>query len=340
MALYLYASGAQRQTISVMSHLGICESYQNLPHKPRTNTKRRTRRVSGDEAPPAPPPSTPELKTPTEIYSLPDPSLLAKKIEGLRSIKLSTLRELSSSMRSFSRVSKFWEELENGTCATIFALWKARLEDMNIQDLHAAFNAAPPLSLKDILFHCILRIIVEQGGEKFEKFRKDLDATSPVTPDKIELHQTHLHGLPAWKIDQSTIIGNEDVADAIYTELEVKGLFLIFGRATREDLLASLGTRLWLRHAEKLSHPPLFLFLEHTLFICLLNHHTTDTGPTCIPATSVATTTPATTTPVPTPAPTPAPAFTTATYAAPAASDPRPSGPIVFTCHLCIASLP
>ncbi|KAJ7932234.1 hypothetical protein B0H13DRAFT_1593550 [Mycena leptocephala] len=76
MALYLYASGAQRQTISVMSHLGICESYQNLTHKPRTSTKRRTRRVSGDEAPPAPPP-----------------------------IKLSTpLRELSSSMRSFARV--------------------------------------------------------------------------------------------------------------------------------------------------------------------------------------------------------------------------------------------
>ncbi|KAJ7852464.1 hypothetical protein B0H14DRAFT_3137112 [Mycena olivaceomarginata] len=222
MALYLYASGAQRQTISVMSHLGICESYQNLPHKPRTNTKRRTRRVSGDEAPPAPPPSTPELKTPTEIYSLPDPSLLAKKIEGLRSIKLSTLRELSSSMRK--QILGRTDSQENGTCATIFALWKARLEDMNIQDLHAAFNAAAAAFAQGHPFHCILRIIVEQGGEKFEKFRKDLDATLPVTPDKIELHQTHLHRLPAWKIDQSTIIGNEDVADAIYTELEVKGL--------------------------------------------------------------------------------------------------------------------
>jgi hypothetical protein len=102
MALYLYASGAQRQTISVMSHLGISESYQNLTHKPRTNTKWRTRRVSGDKTPPAPPPSTP--KSPTEIYLPPDPNLLAEKMEGLRSIKLSTLRELSSSMRSFTRV--------------------------------------------------------------------------------------------------------------------------------------------------------------------------------------------------------------------------------------------
>ncbi|KAJ6594969.1 hypothetical protein B0H10DRAFT_1960576 [Mycena sp. CBHHK59/15] len=104
--------------------------------------------------------------------------------------------------------------------ATIFALWKATVEHMRISNLNAAFNAAPPLSLKDVLLtmpelklmdkclqHCILRIIVKHGGEKFEKFRKALDTAPPVTPEKIELHQTCFHPLPAWNIDESTILG-------------------------------------------------------------------------------------------------------------------------------------
>ncbi|KAJ7768856.1 hypothetical protein B0H16DRAFT_1307593 [Mycena metata] len=234
MGLYLYATGAQRQTITVMGHLGISESYQNLTHKPRTNARRRTRRVS---------------------------VVLASEIQDLLIIKLSTLHELSSSMRGFARVIastglfaaaydninmvfRAAEQIigrtdsqENGTCATIFALWKASLEDMKISDLNAAFDKAPPLSLKDILLtapelevmdkclrHCILRIIIEHGGDKFEKFRTALGAALPVTPDKIELHQTVLHPTPAWNIDQSTIIANAEVADAIYDELKVKGL--------------------------------------------------------------------------------------------------------------------
>ncbi|KAJ7175480.1 hypothetical protein C8R46DRAFT_890696, partial [Mycena filopes] len=74
MGLYLYATGAQRQTITVLAHLGISESYQNLTHKPRTNTRRRRRRVLGDYCPPTPPPTP-------------------------------TLHELSSSMRGFARVT-------------------------------------------------------------------------------------------------------------------------------------------------------------------------------------------------------------------------------------------
>ncbi|KAJ7860677.1 hypothetical protein B0H14DRAFT_2158121, partial [Mycena olivaceomarginata] len=63
--------------------------------------------------------------------------------------------------------------------------------------------SAPELQLMDrCLRHCILRIIVEHGGEKFQKFRAALDEALPVTPDKIDLHQTPLHPLPAWNIDQ------------------------------------------------------------------------------------------------------------------------------------------
>jgi hypothetical protein len=102
MGLYLYATGAQRQTITVMAHLGISESYQNLTHKPRTNARQRTRRVCGDYSQPTPP-STPLTSAP-KPYVPPDPVLLASEIENLLTIKLSTLRELSSSMRSFARV--------------------------------------------------------------------------------------------------------------------------------------------------------------------------------------------------------------------------------------------
>jgi hypothetical protein len=108
---------------------------------------------------------------------------------------------------------------------------------MNIKDFNASFDKAPPLSIEDILLsapemalmdkclqHCILRIIVDHGGDKFQKFREALDNGLPVTPDKIELHKTPLHPLTAWNIDQSTIIGNEEVVDAIHDELRVKGL--------------------------------------------------------------------------------------------------------------------
>ncbi|KAJ6618398.1 hypothetical protein B0H10DRAFT_1795323 [Mycena sp. CBHHK59/15] len=231
MALYLYAAGAQRQTISVMAHLGISESYQNLTRKPRFTITRRTK------------------------------TLLAAQIEGLRTIRLGTLRQLSSAMRDMARsvaatglyaasydninmVFQASEQVvgkndsqENGTCATIWPLWKAVLEDMSINELNTAFGAAAPLSIKDILLsapelqlmdkclrHCILRIIIEHGGEKFERFRDALNKALPVTPEQIEVHQTPLHPVPAWNIDQSTIIGNDEFVDTFHTELRVKGL--------------------------------------------------------------------------------------------------------------------
>jgi hypothetical protein len=85
--------------------------------------------------------------------------------------------------------------------------------------------SAPELQLMDeCLRHCILRIVVEHGGEKFQKFREALDKALPVTPEKIDLHQTPLHPLTAWNIDQAMIIANEEVVEAIHDELKVKGL--------------------------------------------------------------------------------------------------------------------
>ncbi|KAJ7795220.1 hypothetical protein B0H14DRAFT_3555239 [Mycena olivaceomarginata] len=226
MAIYLYASGAQRQTISVLAHLGISESYQNLIKKSHFLINRRSHDIDPDDPLPATPPSTP---------------LSGSMRDMARSVAATGL--YAASYDNINMVFRAAEQVlgknryENGTCATIWPLWKARLEDIKIKELNAAFDKAPPLSIKDILLsapelqlmdrclrHCILRIIVEHGGEKFQKFRAALDEALPVTPDKIDLHQTPLHPLPAWNIDQATIIANEEVVEAVHEELKVKGL--------------------------------------------------------------------------------------------------------------------
>ncbi|KAJ7755035.1 hypothetical protein DFH07DRAFT_868526 [Mycena maculata] len=200
LGLYLYATGAQRQTILVMSHLGISESYQSLTHKPH-------------------------------------PELLSTKIKALeRVIKPGTLQQLSQSMRSLARgvtsTGLFAAAYDN-----INLMFRVAEQVMGRTDLDAAFDVAPPLSITDILLtdpemqlmnqclrHCILHIIIEHGGDKFKRFCDDVEHSLPITADKIELHKTPLHPMPAWMIDESTIIGNAEVADALYTELEVKGL--------------------------------------------------------------------------------------------------------------------
>ncbi|KAJ7804261.1 hypothetical protein B0H14DRAFT_3091849 [Mycena olivaceomarginata] len=237
MALYLYAAGAQRQMISVMVHLGISESYQNLTSKPRFTILCRSWCIDPEDPIPSTPPSTPSLHA--HVYTPPNPELLTAKIETLRVIHLRTLRQLTGAMRdmargvaatglyaaSYDNINKVFraaeqvvgktDSQENGTCSTIWPLWKATLEEMSINDLNSAFGMAALLSIDDILLsapelqlmhkclcHCILRIIVEH-----------------VTPEQIDLHKTPLHPLPAWNIDESTIIGNTEVVEAIHAEL-------------------------------------------------------------------------------------------------------------------------
>ena len=123
---------------------------------------------------------------------------------------------------------------ENGTCATLIPLFKARIEDLKTADYRARFLTAPPLKLTDILhtpqerkifkknlIFSILRIIVKNGGDGFKKFEKELNEQQPFTNEKIELHKSALFPLPAWKIDESSIIGNAEVDQAIRSELDL-----------------------------------------------------------------------------------------------------------------------
>lgn len=123
---------------------------------------------------------------------------------------------------------------ENGTCATIWPLWHAEIKNMQVTDLTKSFHNAPPLSIDDILHnpietaffnkclvHSICQMIVTHGGDSFKKFRKYVESNQPRTDQLIEVHKTSHHPLPAWNIDESTIVGNAEVAEVIFDELGI-----------------------------------------------------------------------------------------------------------------------
>ncbi|GLB40944.1 hypothetical protein LshimejAT787_0901590 [Lyophyllum shimeji] len=124
---------------------------------------------------------------------------------------------------------------ENGTCATIFRLWKAKLADIKISDFQQAFLTASPLNITDVLHNkdearrfkqcllfTIMRVAILAGGEGFKKFEKETIEKQPISPFKIDVHQTELHPLPTWNIDESTIVGNAEVDEAIIEELQLR----------------------------------------------------------------------------------------------------------------------
>lgn len=130
---------------------------------------------------------------------------------------------------------------ENGTCATAFPLFGASVDDLKVTDLLDSADKAPLLKKTDILLtsqenqdlqdrlvHTVLRILVSFGGLRFTRFRKDVDATLPITSDKIELHKTEIHPLPAFEIDESSTTGNAEVLDAVFTELRLDRTAEIF----------------------------------------------------------------------------------------------------------------
>ena len=75
------------------------------------------------------------------------------------------------------------------------------------------------LHFKENLIFTLLQIIIKHGGEGFKRFEKDLDKYQPVSEYKIETHHTKLFPLLAWQIDESSIIGNAEVDQAIVNEL-------------------------------------------------------------------------------------------------------------------------
>ncbi|KIY43271.1 hypothetical protein FISHEDRAFT_68152 [Fistulina hepatica ATCC 64428] len=223
--LYLYATGAMRQTIGVLSHMGISESFPGLLTKPR------------------------------------EAQLSAPMPDNLESVQpgSGTLRQLSASMRNATRdvaatglyglvydninmMFKNAEQVvgrhdsqENGTAGTIFPLWRANINDISTQSLHNAFLTAPPLQLSDILHSpdeaaffktclqfTILQIIVQYGGEGFAKYQGVLAAGQPQSEHVVEVHKTDLFTLPPLNIDEASIDGNAQLDEAYVKELHLR----------------------------------------------------------------------------------------------------------------------
>ncbi|KAJ7901536.1 hypothetical protein B0H13DRAFT_2234103 [Mycena leptocephala] len=124
---------------------------------------------------------------------------------------------------------------ENGTCGTLIPLHNAKLEHLLTSELDKSILAARPLTVDDIalntaeseffvqnMVHTILRTIILHGGEGFQKWKSDVDASQPVSEDTIDVHKTPLHPLPAMEIDESSITGNIEVIEEIMRVLGFK----------------------------------------------------------------------------------------------------------------------
>lgn len=102
LGLYLYASGAQRQTMTVLSTLGISESYTNIV----TKKKRRTKTSAEPQQLEGPTNNDLEL-TPTTSRPAGDEPIEESTTEpesDPSSCYSGTLRQLSGSMRARARV--------------------------------------------------------------------------------------------------------------------------------------------------------------------------------------------------------------------------------------------
>ncbi|KAJ8090066.1 hypothetical protein PM082_018646 [Marasmius tenuissimus] len=240
MSMYLYSNGAQRQLITVLSRLGVCESYPTLTRN--ETVKPKEGRV-------------------VAVRQKPSPNVMDGK-------RLGVLRRLSVSMREQARnlaQTGLMEEIfdninfqsyvaeqkvgshttqENGTCQTIVDLWKAELDSLNTSKLIEAFLQSPPLSLfnivhnneEQLLFrHCLVHDIVQvaidfSGQEKLKSFRVLAEQKQPRSEYKIEVHKTRVYPLPALNIDESTIKGNAEVDEARVKELKLDEIIQFWER--------------------------------------------------------------------------------------------------------------
>ncbi|KAJ8089937.1 hypothetical protein PM082_018515 [Marasmius tenuissimus] len=240
MSMYLYSNGAQRQLITVLSRLGVCESYPTLTRN--ETVKPKEGRV-------------------VAVRQKPSPNVMDGK-------RLGVLRRLSVSMREQARnlaQTGLMEEIfdninfqsyvveqkvgshttqENGTCQTIVDLWKAELDSLETSKLIEAFLQSPPLSLfnivhnneEQLLFrHCLVHDIVQvaidfSGQEKLKSFRVLAEQKQPRSEYKIEVHKTRVYPLPALNIDESTIKGNAEVDEARVKELKLDEIIQFWER--------------------------------------------------------------------------------------------------------------
>ncbi|KAL1707086.1 hypothetical protein EV121DRAFT_199968 [Schizophyllum commune] len=230
LGLYLYASGSQRQPIEVMSHIGVTESYSGIIGKGGAPRQYTTKGVDGAGT---------EIKTyftrPGTLRTLSESMRSTARRVASTGLYATVYDNINMVFRAAEQVIGRTDAQENGTCATIWPLHNASVDDMRVDDLQQSFNSATPLAIQDILhtpdesttfrrclIHTILRIMVVYGGPGLKKYTQDVNASQPRTPRQITVHQTDIHPLPAMEIDESTILGNGEVIEETIKELQIE----------------------------------------------------------------------------------------------------------------------
>ncbi|KAJ7102520.1 hypothetical protein B0H15DRAFT_768975 [Mycena belliarum] len=225
MSTYLAATGGQRQHFSVLSLYGFSMGYSS------TISRTFAPKVAGEELEK----SKKRVRGPGILSVLRDACMATN--EALASSRLFSLvyDNINLMNRIAEQIVGRKSAQENGTCATLLPLHKAKLEHLLTSSLDASIIAARPLSIDDIslnateteffienMVHTVLRIIIRHGGEGFLKWKAAVDAAQPVSADTIEVHKTPIHPLPTMEIDESTITGNIEVIEEITRVLGFK----------------------------------------------------------------------------------------------------------------------
>ncbi|KDN46746.1 hypothetical protein RSAG8_04126, partial [Rhizoctonia solani AG-8 WAC10335] len=222
-ALFLYASGVSRQGISVISSYGNSTSYSKLISRPTSKASVSTSQGTVVAV---------KRRQAGTLFNL---SQACRQL--LRDIAAaSPVAVVYDNINVFFRVENVAigkkDSLESGTCATGFALFKARPEDMKVSDLNVQFENAPGLTLDDLqhtpqeaklhfdsMIYTILDIIDTYGGPEFQKYQPLLDKIVPISQHKWELHQDRIYPFPTMELDEATIKGNIEICKEIFKEL-------------------------------------------------------------------------------------------------------------------------
>ncbi|KAJ6624223.1 hypothetical protein B0H10DRAFT_2162254 [Mycena sp. CBHHK59/15] len=217
---YLMATGGQRQHFSILHGFGWTMGYTSIITQSSGTTTSKAKKK--------------RMRTPGTLFLLSQACRATARAIAATGLFLIVYDNINMMVRIAEQILGRKNTQENGTCATVIPLHDATLNALLTADLDKSIANAPPLSIENLEFteaegtffrknmiHTILRMIVRYGGESFDRWKKDLDESQPVSADQIALHRTPIHPVPAMEIDENSTKGNIEVIEATNTELEL-----------------------------------------------------------------------------------------------------------------------
>ncbi|KAJ7716911.1 hypothetical protein DFH07DRAFT_973770 [Mycena maculata] len=228
---YLMATGAQRQHFSVLHGIGFSMGYSSIISQ-ETKTK-----VTANESAAADPLNEIDGVELGRHAKRNKKNRESKKVKKKRARAPGTLWQLSEACRAtacalaftglflvmydnINMMVRITEQIlgrkntqENGTCATEVALHDTKLEDLLTVDLDRGITNAPPLTVENLEF-------MDTEAKFFhDNMIHTILCIIPISADKITVHQSMIHPLPAMEIDENSTKGNIEVIEAINKEL-------------------------------------------------------------------------------------------------------------------------